>query len=229
MAGTKQWLAQRLPVLSWAKAVAQAWLNRLSPRHRSYSQCGEDAIVLQLCQGNLPAGPYVDIGANHPTRLSNTYLFYRLGKSGLAIDPATHLLKLHRAVRPRDTTLAVACGASPGVLEFRHAYNDVLSGFMSAGLKPSRVRRLEWVPVLPIDDILSMMMDSAIFLVSIDVEGFDREVVRGAVKTLARARFLIIEGTADDEELLDLVHQAGHVLQAATKHNLIFMNTRSHF
>lgn len=222
----KQWLLKTLPILGRAKAVAQAWWQRLSPRRASYSQGGEDVIVLQLCQGNLPEGPYVDIGANHPTRLSNTYLFYRMGKTGIAIDPATHLLKLHRMVRPHDKTLAVACGESPGVLEFRHAYTDVLSGFDSAGLKPSRVRQIEWVPVLPIDDILSIMLKDELFLVSIDVEGFDREVVRGGAKTLARSRFLIIEGSANDRELLKLVHDSGHVLQAATKHNLIFMNTR---
>jgi hypothetical protein len=73
----KAWLVRSLPILSQAKAVAQAWWQRLAPRRASYSQGSEDAIVVQLCKGTLPAGPYVDIGANHPTRLSNTYLFYR--------------------------------------------------------------------------------------------------------------------------------------------------------
>lgn len=222
----KAWLVRNLPILSQAKAVAQAWSQRLAPRRASYSQGSEDAIVVQLCKGTLPAGPYVDIGANHPTRLSNTYLFYRMGKTGITIDPATHLLRLHRMVRPNDITLAVACGRSPGVLQFRHAYTDVLSGFQSAGLKPSRVRRIEWVPVLPIDDILATIMQGELFLVSIDVEGFDCEVVRGGKKTLARSRFLVIEGSADNHELLQLVSEAGHVLQAVTEHNLIFMNTR---
>ena len=44
----------------------------------SYSQEGED-VVLRRIFGENKNGFYVDVGAHHPIRFSNTYLFYRLG------------------------------------------------------------------------------------------------------------------------------------------------------
>lgn len=217
-------LVALFPWLLSVKAIFVAMRDRLTPTRSSYSQGGEDTEIMRLCGGTLPAGPYVDVGANHPTRLSNTYLFYRLGKRGVVIEPASHLLKLYRRIRPGDITLAIACGAKPGVLEFVHAAADVLSGIATSARMPSRVRRVEWVPVLMLDDVLESLAPGGIFLLSIDVEGFDHEVVQGATKTLARTRFVIIEGDATDERLCSFLGSRGYSLKAKTVHNLIFEN-----
>ncbi len=50
---------------------------------KSYSQCGEDLIVkfiLRDVMGEKRNISYMDIGANHPIRLSNTYLFYKTNR-----------------------------------------------------------------------------------------------------------------------------------------------------
>jgi hypothetical protein len=64
----------------WAKKCAK-WLLRFFPRfsaiaysRRSYSQEGEDLILAGLI-GDRPRGFYVDIGAHHPHRFSNTFIF----------------------------------------------------------------------------------------------------------------------------------------------------------
>ena len=43
---------------------------------KSYSQEGEDMILRRIFV-NSNSGFYVDVGAFHPTRFSNTYLFYK--------------------------------------------------------------------------------------------------------------------------------------------------------
>ena len=48
---------------------------------KSYSQEGED-IILRNLFGNRKDGFYVDVGAHHPMRFSNTYFFYKLGWNG---------------------------------------------------------------------------------------------------------------------------------------------------
>ena len=54
----------------------------------SYSQHGEDKLVRQLLEKlNLKDLLYVDIGANHPIKISNTYLLYRNGMRGIVIEP----------------------------------------------------------------------------------------------------------------------------------------------
>ena len=50
-----------------------------------YSQEGEDILLARFFFGKSQ-GFYVDIGAHHPQRLSNTYHFYLQGWRGINID-----------------------------------------------------------------------------------------------------------------------------------------------
>ena len=43
---------------------------------KSYSQEGEDMILRRLFEKQIQ-GFYVDVGAHHPKRFSNTYYFYK--------------------------------------------------------------------------------------------------------------------------------------------------------
>ena len=45
---------------------------------KSYSQEGEDMILKRIFE-NQTTGFYVDVGAHHPKRFSNTYYFYKKG------------------------------------------------------------------------------------------------------------------------------------------------------
>ncbi len=51
----------------------------------SYGQEGEDIILLRLLDISKN-GFYVDIGAHHPIRFSNTYALYKAGWCGLNVD-----------------------------------------------------------------------------------------------------------------------------------------------
>ena len=53
---------------------------------KSYSQEGED-MVLSRIFSDKNKGFYVDVGAHHPIRFSNTYKFYKLGWHGINIEP----------------------------------------------------------------------------------------------------------------------------------------------
>ncbi|MFH1178148.1 MAG: SAM-dependent methyltransferase, partial [bacterium] len=49
--------------------------------HTYYSQFGEDIVLEKIFSGKNN-GHYVDIGAHHPKRYSNTYLLHKRGWSG---------------------------------------------------------------------------------------------------------------------------------------------------
>lgn len=53
-------------------------------RCTSFSQYGEDLFVSEYFGGRK--GAYIEIGENHPFRLSNTYFLYRMGWSGRRAD-----------------------------------------------------------------------------------------------------------------------------------------------
>lgn len=73
-----------------------------------YSQFGEDIILLNLMGSGV--GTYIDIGAGHPIRGSNTYALYRNGWSGILIDPILTNVESARRYRPRDRSFCVLCG-----------------------------------------------------------------------------------------------------------------------
>ena len=52
----------------------------------SYAQMGED-LVCDHYLGEPLKGVYLDIGAYEPIFLSNTYLFYKRGWTGITVEP----------------------------------------------------------------------------------------------------------------------------------------------
>ena len=71
----------------------------------SYSQFGEDTLIAEFLSGNnLVNRPkfYVDIGAYHPARFSNTKLLHLMGWSGIG---AGHLFGANFAILEKEPDL----------------------------------------------------------------------------------------------------------------------------
>lgn len=60
--------------------------HTFAPLKSSYSQSGEDVLLYKLLGDltNKSDIDYVDVGANHPSDISNTYLLHRKGFRGVA-------------------------------------------------------------------------------------------------------------------------------------------------
>lgn len=173
---------------------------------------------------------YVDVGANHPARLSNTYLLYRHGFSGVVIEPNEKLLGLHRRFRPRDITVRSACGehAQLGRFYIRTiAGVSSLSGASAPG-PSSRVRHVAYVPVLPLDTIVEAAVPGPIVVLSVDTEGADSDVLRSASGALERSLFVIVEANSDEEaESIKSILSSDFELVRQAGANLIWRNRRS--
>src|SRR6187431_556967 len=78
---------------------------------KSYSQEGEDLILNRILEKKT-CGFYVDVGAHHPKRFSNTYLFYQKGWRGINIDAMPGSMAEFRNFRPRDINIEAAVGAA---------------------------------------------------------------------------------------------------------------------
>jgi hypothetical protein len=88
----------------------------------SFSQEGEDRL-LDRYFGNRPTGFYIDVGAHHPHRFSNTYLFYMRGWRGINIDAMPDSMKPFRSMRPRDINLEIGVGRTDSVAKF-HIFSE---------------------------------------------------------------------------------------------------------
>lgn len=217
-------IRQRFPFTVAIKSWLNGFFDTRGQEKPSYSQTGEDKLVLELIKTmGIESKTYLDVGANQPTKLNNTYLLYRHGYRGVVIEPNRILLALHRRFRPGDVHLGVGCGETTDVLAFRHATSHVLSGFDNDALKTEDFLSSEYMPVLPLDLILSNMDIKEIALLSIDVEGFDFQVAKGAVETLKKTRIVVIEGGDSDDEVIEWFAAAGFTLKDRTPHNLVFV------
>ena len=80
---------------------------------KTYSQAGEDIIVSGALKAmKIDNVRYLDIGAHHPSYLSNTYLFYKNGGSGVCIEPDPYLFKNIQKKRPKDICLNIGIGVN---------------------------------------------------------------------------------------------------------------------
>jgi FkbM family methyltransferase len=154
-----------------------------SAYHGSYSQHGEDAYVADFF-GKRPNGFYLDLGASHPFRFSNTYLLYRSGWHGMTVEPIPRLGKLHRRWRPRDTLLPIAVGRTGGTLEFFEMTPSVLSTLdrevatQYVADRRAVIFQRYSIEVAPINQVFEQANAIApIDFVSMDIEGLDTDVL----------------------------------------------------
>lgn len=185
----KNLVKQGLDFLIW-----DPWVNR------SWSQEGEDMVLRRIFEGKTN-GFYIDVGAHHPKRFSNTYLFYRKGWKGINIDAMPGSMKLFHEWRPRDMNLEMGVAQTAGILDYYVFNETALNGF-SERLSQERnqtsstyhVKQVIQVNVLPLRDILNKYLgDREIDFMSVDVEGFDLEVLKSNDWSRYRPKFVLAE------------------------------------
>lgn len=164
----------------------------------SFSQYGEDLFVREYFGDRK--GTYIDIGGNHPFRLSNTYLLYRMAWSGVVVEPIRRLYAKHKRFRPRDIQVNAAAGECPGNLTFYEMVPSVLSTCnpeeAKTMLSKGAVSLLgEYtVPVVTINDLYrKYLAPGPISLLSVDTEGHDLPVLRGMDWKALRPELVICE------------------------------------
>lgn len=150
----------------------------------SYSQFGEDLALLQYFEGRR--GFYVDVGACHPVRFSNTYLLYERGWSGINVDANPEALDLFRLRRPRDLNLHAVVSNNVGEVEFSLYEESALcrievqSGAAAQGNSRMPVPRQKMkMTTTTLAQLLANHLSSGqkIDLLNIDCEGHDLAVL----------------------------------------------------
>ena len=147
-----------------------------------YSQFGEDVVLTNLV--GLRVGTYVDVGAGHPMVGSNTYLLYRLGWSGITVDPVRRNNDLAAKARPRDRQVLALCGRQKSeqmlfeyeTYELSTTSQARVEELGRAGVHPVREFELETIPLRSLG-LKASPQDAAIL--SIDVEGSEMDVLDG--------------------------------------------------
>jgi len=152
-------------------------------------------------------GVFVDIGANDPVINSQTYHLERLGWNGILIEPLPEYAQ--RLTRERKARVfQAACGARSGVMPIH------VAGAHSSLLPPDvPVQEVIEVSVRTLDSILEEAGIESIDFLSLDVEGFELEVLAGFTLDRWKPGLILIE-----DHVLDL---AKHRTLAARGYRLV--------
>lgn len=165
----------------------------------SYAQEGEDIIVKRILNA-VKQGFYVDIGAHHPFRFSNTYLFYKNGWTGINIDPIPGTKVQFDKYRPNDINIECAVSDKKETLNYFNFQEKALNTFSESLAKQyidANWKLEEQIPIVtyPLKDILARYMpeQKKIHFMSIDVEGFEMNVLTSNDWTKYKPELLLIE------------------------------------
>jgi hypothetical protein len=165
----------------------------------SFSQEGEDMILKRMFPG-LAEGFYIDIGAHHPYRFSNTFFFYKLGWTGINIDPIPGIKALFDAQRPKDINLELAISDTQAVLNYYNFKEKALNTFSEDLSNQYRAANWELENIIPIEtfplaNVLDRYMPEGrqIDFMSIDVEDLEMKVLQSNDWKKFRPKVLVIE------------------------------------
>jgi FkbM family methyltransferase len=157
-------------------------------------------------------GFFVDVGANDPKDISQTWHLEQTGWTGILIEPQPDLAQQLREQR-RARVFACACSSPENagkMLPFQVSgiHSSLNLGFFVAGMRKSNVIE---VPVRTLDEILiEANAPSPVDLMSIDVESHEIEVLNGLTLSRWRPRLILIEDLAFDLRIHKLLRSRGY-------------------
>ena len=179
----KSLLKKLIPTKYWETPNSFYHLYLNSHAGTYYSQEGED-ILLSRIFGEQAEGFYVDVGAHHPRRFSNTCFFYKRGWRGINIDALPGSMKVFQKFRPRDINLELAVSEREQVLTYYMFNEPALNGFsktISEKRQTDEYKITNTIDVLafPLYVILDkhLPLGQSIDFLSVDVEGLDLQVL----------------------------------------------------
>lgn len=205
-----------------------------------YSHSGADLLVLNILEllNIHTTATYLDLGAHHPTVISNTALLYERRLRGVNVEPNPYLFQNFRVERPLDLNLNVGVSTKSGEEEFyfidnwsgRNTFHEQTARDFVRDNPQFRIVKVEKLPVLSLNDLIDQYCDSKFpdFL-SIDIEQRDFDVLKSANFNESHPRIICAEtihsdGTQNYEVFRDMMWNQNFVTYCRLIADTIFVH-----
>lgn len=193
-------------------------------------------MMLAALLTQFEKGFYVDVGAYHPVKYSNTYHFYKKGWTGINIDAAPGSMTEFRKIRPRDTNIEVAISETPGMLTYYYQgagssmntfSTEYLEQYKVAGLVAKELK----IEAKRLENILEQYAgNNYIHFMSVDVEGLEISVLKSNNWKKFRPYVIVLESYEHmndennyDLEIRDFMSDKGYRLMTKTMTSIFFI------
>ena len=214
----------------------------LLPLHAGYhyAQHAEDVILWDLIFAWLKIYPasYLDVGAYHPVRSSNTYLFYEQNCQGVLVEPNPALWEDLAKVRPRDVLVRGGIGIDGKDSEADYyviSGDGQLNTFSKKAAESlparsggfHRIQKVLRLPLLDLNGLMQKHWGAAPTLLSIDTEGFELPILRSIDWKRYRPGVVCVEtGHPANAAIHKLMTAQGYDVRGGTFLNTIFVDRR---
>lgn len=182
----------------------------------TFSQFGEDALIYRHFPKGF-AGTYLDIGAFHPFRFSNTARLWTMGWNGVNVDANNASVALFR--RARQTDVNIWAAVVPQVV--RDAGDTI--GFSDSGTISAIGRTVDHaathqVPTVSLRELCRHFTRPVDFM-NVDIEGLDEAIIGDDAFRALAPRLLAIEQYGED--LGDILRRPSSVLLMEQGYRLV--------
>ena len=144
---------------------------------QTFSQFGEDISADHLLR-DVESGFYVDIGAHHPIKHSNTAGLHMRGWDGVNVEPSASGHRAFEVHRPHATNIRAAVHNDLDevtLYKFRNGLTNTVVEARSAGSTDAEV-----VPALSLNEVFERHVPAGrrVNYLTIDIEGYDIKAMR---------------------------------------------------
>lgn len=200
----------------------------------TYSQHGEDLMLLNIFNLLKVKKPsYLDLGAHHPTIISNTKLLYDRGSRGVNVEANPNLIAEFNKERPEDINLNIGVGLRKGESFFfmysptsgRNTFSIEEVSAMAGIMSPPTARMQ-----LQTKTINQIVMEhcNARFpnLLSCDIEGLDYAVLDDAdFNSMLGPMVICVETRPKEaERMIHMLYKKDFFVYCRMGENLIFVH-----
>lgn len=223
------------------------WVARTLFAHArmSFSQSGEDIILSGLfTRLGISRPRYLDIGANEPKALSNTYRLYKRGGSGVCVEPNPVLCDKIRRTRKRDTCIQAGVAFNELRKAAYYVFPAKVHGLNTFSAEEAafwentgndeigkwKVEKVISTELVDINELMSSYFKPWPNLISLDVEGLDLQILQTIDFNRFKPEVFCVEtlwfGPDNTEtrnfNLIHFLEEKGYFIYADTYINSIF-------
>lgn len=187
----------------------------------SYAQSYED-LEIEKIFNDKNDGRYLEIGGYHPTRLSNTYRFYKKGWTGVIIEPNPEVKNIFNKIRPKDKLLSFGISDDGTKLKYYRFLIPALNTFskIEARKNIKKGHNLvgeEMILTKRIENVVTENFD----FVSIDTEGLDEVILKSWPWKKFKPKVICVE--TDKVKVAKILEKRGYQLKFCNKFNSIYV------